>query len=127
MLICGQCMGKLTVEAGVRAGKPLLVAIVAVDVEAIDTIHALQFLEPVQRHLGRARDELQKLGPLFLVERAHRAPEPLNLLRGGSVVVVFSVALPVIHVNVRETRDEQLKLLFREDGDEVLGDNVMEP
>jgi hypothetical protein len=120
-------LGQLTVEAGVRAGKPLLVAIVAVDVESIDTVHAFQFLESVQRHLGRARDELQKLGPLLLVERPHRTPEPLDLLRRSSVVVVFGVALPVIHVDIGKTRDEKLKLLLREDGDEVLGDNIMEP
>lgn len=109
-----------------RAGQPLLVAIVAVDVEPVDAVHALQLLEAVQRHLGRPRDELEELGPLFLVERAQGAPEPLDLLRGSRVVVVLGVALPVIHVDIGQTRDEKLELLLVEDGDEVLGDDVVE-
>ncbi len=60
-----------------------------------------KFLEAVQRHLGRAGDELEELCTLFLVERANRSPEPLDLLRGGRVVVVLSIALPVINVDVR--------------------------
>jgi hypothetical protein len=52
----------------VGTGQPVLVAIVTVDVEPIDAIHAFQFLEPVERHLGRARHELEKLGALFLVK-----------------------------------------------------------
>ncbi len=109
-----------------RAGKPVLVARIAVNVEAVDTIHALQLLKPVQRHLGRARNKLEELGPLLLVEGAHSPPEPLDLLRRRRVVMILGVALPVVHVNVRQARDEQLELLLREDGDEILRDDVME-
>jgi hypothetical protein len=40
--------------------------------------------------------------------------------------VVLGVALPVIHVNVWQARDEKFKLLLVEDGNEVRGDDVME-
>ena len=89
------------------------------DVEAVDSVHALEFLESIQRHFTRTRDELQKLGAFFLVKGSHRTPEPLDLGRRRRVVLVFRVALPVVHVNVRQARDEQLQLLFVEDGNEV--------
>ena len=97
-----------------RARQPLLVAIIPMDVEPADTVHALELLEAVQRHLGRAGDELQQLGKLLLVEGADGAPEPLDLLGGSRVVVVLGVALPVVDVDVGQAGDEQLKLLLVE-------------
>ena len=110
-----------------RARKALLVAIVAVDVEPAHAVHAFQLLESVQRHLGRARHELEQLGPLFLVKRPDRAPEPLDLLRRRRVVLVLRITLPVVHVDVGQARNQQLELLLIEDGDQVRRDNVMEP
>lgn len=60
--------GTLTVEACVRAGKALLIAVVPMDIETVNPIHALQFLESIERHLTGAGDELQQLSPLFLVK-----------------------------------------------------------
>ena len=50
---------ELTVKACVRAGESVFIAIVAVDVEPIDPVHALEFLEAIQRHLGCAGDKLK--------------------------------------------------------------------
>lgn len=51
----------------------------------------------------------------------------LYLNRAGLVFMIFSVGLQVIDVNGRQARDEQLQLLFCEDGDESLGDDLVEP
>ena len=40
--------------------------------------------------------------------------------------MVFGVVLPVIDVDVRQARDEELKFLLVEDGDEFRSDDVME-
>lgn len=42
-----------------RAGKPILVAVITVDIELAKAIHALKFFEPVKRNLARTSDELQ--------------------------------------------------------------------
>lgn len=60
-------MGKLTVEACVRTRKSILVAIITVDVESTEAVHALKFLETIERHFASPCDELQQLGTLFLV------------------------------------------------------------
>lgn len=49
---------KLTVEASMRTWKPILVTVITVDVESAEAIHALQFLEAIQRHLASTGDEL---------------------------------------------------------------------
>lgn len=87
------------------------------DVEPGEAIHALKLLKAVERHLTSARDELQQLSALLLVVTAHGAPEPLDLWRGGRVVVIFGVGFPVIDINLGQTRDEKLKLLLVEDRD----------
>ena len=40
--------------------------------------------------------------------------------------MVLRVGLEVVHIDGRQPRDEQLKLLLVEDGDEPLGDDVIE-
>lgn len=67
------------IEARVTARQAFGGSIVAMDVEPREAVHAFELLEAVERHLGRARDELEQLGPFFLVEGAHGAPEPLDL------------------------------------------------
>lgn len=96
------------------------------DVEPVDTIHTFQFFETIEGYFAGAGDELEQLGSFFLVEGPDSTPEPLDLLRRRIVVLVLRVALPVIYVNVGETRDEQLQLLFVEDGDELRRNNLME-
>lgn len=98
-----QIWTKLTVEAGMTTRQTILAAIITMNVKLGKAIHALEFLEAIERHLGSASDELQKLGFLFLVEAAYRAPEPLDLGRGLLVVVVFGVVLPVVDVDIGQS------------------------
>lgn len=58
---------ELTVEARVRTWKSILVAVITVDVESTEAVHAFQLLESVQGDLASSGDELQQLGTLFLV------------------------------------------------------------
>ena len=98
------------------ARQAVLITVVAVNVEAVDTVHSLKLLEAVKGYLGRACHELDELGLLLLVKGTHRTPEPLNLWRCRRVVVILSVAFPVVHVNVGQARNEQLEFLLVEDG-----------
>ena len=60
-------LNELTVKASMRTWKSVLVAVVTVDVEPTEPIHALEFLEAVERYLACSGNELQQLGTLFLV------------------------------------------------------------
>lgn len=40
--------------------------------------------------------------------------------------MVLGVALPVIHVNLRQTGDEEFQFLFVEDCDELSGNDIVE-
>jgi hypothetical protein len=42
------------------------------------------------------------------------------------VVVILGIVLPVVNIDIWETRDEELELLLIEDRDEVCLDDVME-
>jgi hypothetical protein len=88
-----------------RAWETILVAVITVDVETANSVHTLEFLKSIERHLTSTRNELQKLGAFFLIERADSAPEPLNLGRGGRVVMILGIDLPIIHFNFGETGD----------------------
>src|SRR5690242_9059907 len=104
----------------------ILAAIVSMDIELGEPVHALELFEAVQWHLTRSCDELKQLGLLFLLESTHGTPEPLNLGRSSGVVVVFGVVFPVINIDIRKTRDEQFELLFAEDGYQLGRHDVME-
>ena len=69
------------------------------DVEAGESIHAFELFEAVERNFARARDELKKFGPLFLVEGADSAPIPLDLRRRSLVIVVVGVVLPIVNID----------------------------
>lgn len=56
-------------------------AVVAMNLEFLRSVHALEGTEALQRNFGRAGDELKELGSFGLVEAAQRSPEPLNLLK----------------------------------------------
>ena len=66
-----------------RRGQAVSGAVVTVNLELLDAVHALQSGEALQGHLGRARDKLQEFGPVGLVEGAQGTPEPLDLEGGG--------------------------------------------
>ena len=108
------------------ARQTVLATIITMNVEFGEPIHTLKLLEAVERDLGGTGNELQELGLLFLVEAANCAPEPLDLRRSLLVVVVIGVALPVVNINVRQTRDEKFKFLLIEDCDEFGGDDFVE-
>lgn len=65
-----------------RARQALLVTVVAMDVEPVDSVHTLEFLEAVEWHFTGSSDKLEQFGTLFLVEGTHCTPEPLDLGRG---------------------------------------------
>lgn len=109
-----------------RARKAILIAIVPMDIEAAEAVHALKLLEAIERNLAGTGNELQQLSLLFLVEGADRSPEPLDLRRCCRVVVVFGVVLPVVDVDLGETGDEQFELLLVEDRDEFSRDDIVE-
>lgn len=109
-----------------RAWEAILVTVVAMDIEAVDPVHALKFLESVEGHFAGSGDELEQFGTLFFVEGADCTPEPLDLRGRSRVVVILRVDLPVVHIDLGQTRNKQLKLLLREDGNEIWRDNFME-
>lgn len=51
--------GKLTVETCMRAGKTFLVTVIAVDIESVDSVHALEFLEAIEWHFTGSSDKLE--------------------------------------------------------------------
>lgn len=51
-----------------RRRQSVLVTVIPVDVESVDTIHAFQFFKSIQRDLAGSGNKLKKLGALFLVK-----------------------------------------------------------
>jgi hypothetical protein len=76
------------------------------DIELAESIHSLKFLETIERYLASTSDELQQLGAFFLVKGSYSSPEPLNLRGRGTVIVILSIILPVIHIDIRKAGDE---------------------
>ena len=70
-----------------RGGQPVGGPVVAVDLELLGAVHALQFGETLQRHPRRARHELDELGAVLVREGAQRQPEPLDLRDGRGMSV----------------------------------------
>lgn len=64
-------------------GQSISGTVIAVNLELLDAVHALECGEALQRHFRRAGHKLQELGPVSLVEGAKRSPEPLDLYRRG--------------------------------------------
>jgi hypothetical protein len=75
------------------------------DIEPTKSIHALQLLKSIKRHLRSTRNELQQLSALLLIKGSDSTPEPLDLRGRGRVVVVFGVALPVVDFDFGEAGD----------------------
>ena len=117
---------RLTIKARVRAWKSILVAIITMDVESTEAVHALKLLEAIERYFTGSSNELQQFGTLFLVVGSNSSPEPLDLRGRSSVVMILGIALPVININFRQTRNQKLQLLLVEDCDKVSRNNVME-
>lgn len=97
----------------------VFVARVAVNVEAVDTVHAFQFFEAVQRNLTGTCDKLQQFGKFFFIKGSDCSPEPLDLRRRLGVAMILGIASPIIHIDVGKTRDEELEFLLIENGDNL--------
>lgn len=54
-------------------------AIVTVDLELLDAVHALQSSKTLEWNLGCAGDKLEELCPVGLIKRTQSSPEPLDL------------------------------------------------
>ena len=51
-------VNKLTIEASVRARQPVLIAVIAVNVESAKAIHTLKLAKAVERHFASTCNEL---------------------------------------------------------------------
>ena len=91
-----------------RLRQAIRITIRAVDRKALGALDALEIAEAVQRYTRCARSEAEQLGTLVARERLERAPPPDNDWIGAGVAVVFSGGTPLINVNVRRARDQQL-------------------
>lgn len=80
----------------------------------------LEGFETVQRDLGGACHELHKECQVLFVKLLHGLPEPLHRLAGCGVPAVLRVAPQVIHIDLRESTDQQLQLMIIEDADQIL-------
>ena len=69
----------------------------------------MQRLEALQGNATASRDELQQSRSLLLVELVDRAPEPLDDVRVVVAVLQPSVGLPIAHVDLAQTTDDQLQ------------------
>lgn len=49
---------ELTIETSMRTRQPILIAVVAMDVEFTKAVHALELAEAIERHLTRTSNEL---------------------------------------------------------------------
>lgn len=61
-------VGTLTVEASMRTRKPILIAVITMDIETTEAVHSFKLAKSIERYLASSSDELKKLGSLFLVE-----------------------------------------------------------
>ena len=73
--------GALTIKASMRTRQSVLVAVVSMDVEPAEAVHAFEFLETVERNLTSTCDKLQEFGSFFLIKGPDCSPEPLDLSR----------------------------------------------
>jgi hypothetical protein len=89
-------------------------------------IRSLKILEPIHRNPRRARRKLQQARLLLRVPGANTFPEVLDDFVVFRVAAVVSVFLPVFHVNVGDTADQELEFALVEDVDEVCGDELVE-
>jgi hypothetical protein len=88
-------------------------------------IGALQILEAIHRDPARPRRKLQQSTLLLRVPRSNHLPEILDHVVLLLVAAVVGVFLPVVHVDVGDTADEEFELALVEDIDQVGGDELV--
>ena len=89
-------------------------------------ITPLQILKPIHGNTTRPRGKLQKPTLLLRIPTPNALPEMLNHLVVLGVASVIGVFLPVLHVDIGDTADEELEFALVEDVDEVGGDEFVE-
>lgn len=82
--------------------------------KSLNPLHPLEINEAIEGHTRSASRKAQNLGPLFTIERLESSPPPYNDGIRACVSVVFRCSSPLINVNVRRPRNEQLEFLFIE-------------
>lgn len=90
------------------------------------TIGSLQILESVDRDTGGTSSELEKTGLLLGIPGADDLPEVLNNLILLLVAAVIGVLLPVFHIDIGDTTNEQLEFTLVKDVDEIGGNKLVE-
>lgn len=91
------------------------------------SVRALQIFKPVDRNTRRSSGKLKKTRLLFGVPAADDLPEVLDNLVLLLVTTVVGVLLPVVHVNIGDTTNEQLQFTLIENIDKIRGNQLVEP
>jgi len=89
-------------------------------------ICTVEFAETVDGDTRGSCGELEQTRLVLRVERADKLPEPLDHIVAILVVAVDCVLAPVVHVNIGNTADEQLKLALIKDRQQLLGDDLVQ-
>ena len=91
-----------------RLRQAIRITIRTVDREPLGTLNTLEIAEAIQRYARCTGCEAEQLGTLVAREGLERTPPPDNYWIGAGVPVVFGGGTPLINVNVRRARDQQL-------------------
>jgi hypothetical protein len=89
-------------------------------------ITTLQIFKSIDWDAGRSCRELQESALLLRVPRADHLPEVLDHLVALLVAAIVGMLLPVFHVDVGDTADEELEFALVKDVDELGGDELVE-
>ena len=96
------------------------------DGKSSGAVRALQILEAVDGNAAGAGGELQQARLLLGIPRADAFPEVLDDLIVLGVAAVVGVLLPVVHVDICDTADQQLELALVEHIDQIRRDQLVE-
>lgn len=100
---------------------------VAMDGYSLYSIHAHELGEAFNWDFGCACDKLHQFSKALLAVLLHHFPEPDNDLITWVVARVVSVFLQVLDVHFGHSGHQKLELLCLEEGNALLGDNLVEP
>ena len=89
-------------------------------------VTALQILEPIDRDPTGASRELQQSALLLGIPTPDDLPEVLDHLVRFRVAPVICMLLPVLHVDIRDTANEQFEFAFVKNVDEIRGNKLVE-
>lgn len=95
--------------------------------ESSRAVRSLKILESVDRDTRGTRGELKQSRLLLGIPRADNLPEVLDHLVLLLVAPVVGVPLPVVHVDVRNTSDQQFQLALVEHVHQICRNQLVEP